>query len=152
MHQPTLASGSLRGVAHTTSAASIIFCLHGMFVRYELFSVIVAGFDLLNAVYLFGIVLAVTTTLALIFKMPRVEYACMSMSIWIYALLLMFSALVTSLHSPAIVICFILTMLNVVLATHIKKGEIDEPEKDLGSDTKTEDQLQSGIPSGDQGS
>lgn len=144
MHQPTMASSTLRSVAHTVSITSVLFCLHGIIQDYELFSVIVHGFDLFFAVYGFGIFVGLLTSLALIMKWPKVEYMCMSMSIWMYALIFMFSALVTSLHSPIIVICLGMALLNAVLATHIKKREIDG-EEDIGGLPTSKDQLQAGV-------
>lgn len=148
MHQPTRASSSLRAVAHTVSLTTVLFCLHGIFTDYELFTVMWAGFDLFIGVYTFGIIVAVVTSISLLLGWPRLEYACMSISIWLYALVFLFSALVTSLHSPIIVISFGLAIVNVVLATHIKKEEIDG-EEDTGSNAESEDQLQSGIPGSD---
>lgn len=148
MHKGTMASDSLRGVAQTVSATSILFCVHGIATDYELFSVIWHGFDLFFAVYGFGILIAVISLVALAMKWPKVEYASMSLSIWLYALICMFSALVTSLHSPVIVICLSFALIYAVLATHIKKGEIDGQENIGGLPTR-EDQLQSGVPSGD---
>ena len=138
MHRPTLESGTLKSVAHVVSATSILFCIHGLFTDYELFSVIFAGFDLLHGVYLVGIIVAIITSISLMFGWPKIEYVCMSISVWMYALIFMFSALVTSLHSPIIVICFGLAMINVVLATHIKKGEIDG-EKDISGSPESAD-------------
>lgn len=145
MHQGTMASDSLRSVAQTVSATSILFCIHGIVTDYELFSVIVHGIDVFTVVYTFGIVTAILTLLALIMKWPRVEYACMSLSIWMYALICMFSALVTSLHSPIIVICLGMALINAVLATYIKKGHFDGQE-DFGGIPTTENQLQAGLP------
>lgn len=145
MHQGTMASDSLRGVAQTVSAMSILFCIHGIVTDYELFSVIVHGIDIFTGVYTFGIVNAILTLLALIMEWPRVEYACMSLSIWMYALIGMFSALVTSLHSPIIVICLGMALINAVLATYIKRGHFDGQE-DFGGIPTTENQLQAGLP------
>lgn len=147
MHQGTMASDSLRSVAQTVSVTSILFCIHGIVTDYELFSVIVHGIDVFTVVYTFGIVTAILTLLALTMKWPRVEYACMSSSIWMYALICMFAALVTSLHSHVIVICLSFALIYAVLATYIKKGEIDGQE-DIGGLPTREDQLQSGVPGG----
>lgn len=145
MHQGTMASDSLRGVAQTVSVTSILFCIHGIVTDYELFNVIVHGIDVFTVVYTFGIITAILTLLALIMKWPRVEYACMSLSIWMYALICMFSALVTSLHSPIIVICLGMALIYAVLATYIKRGHFDGQE-DFGGIPTTENQLQAGLP------
>lgn len=146
MHQGTMASDSLRSVAQTVSATSILFCLHGIATDYELFNVIWHGFDLFFAVYGFGILIAVICLIALAMKWPRVEYVSMSLSIWMYALICMFSALVTSLQSPVIVISLGFALIYAVLATYIKKGHFDGQE-DFGGIPTTENQLQAGLPS-----
>lgn len=145
MHQGTMASDALRGVAQTVSVTSMLFCIHGIVTDYELFSVIVHGIDIFTVVYTFGIVNAILTLLALIMEWPRVEYASMSLSIWMYALLGMFAALVTSLHSPIIVICLGMALINALLATYIKRGHFDGQE-DFGGIPTTENQLQAGLP------
>lgn len=131
MHKGTMASDTMRSVAYTTAATSMLVCLHGIFTDHELFYVIVGGFDLFLPLYGFGMAIALLTMVALYKKWPQVEYASLFTSIWFYALICMFAAVVTSLHSPLVVVCFSLTMLNTILATYIKKGEIDG-EEDIG--------------------
>jgi len=136
----------MKSIAVTVSAMSILLSVHGLFTDSELFFVLLGGIDLFVAVYAIGIIISVVIIAALLMKKPEMEYIGMIMATWFYTLLCLFLSVVTYLHSPLIVICFGIAMINAILAAYIKKGKING-EEDFSSSAPTEDQLQASISS-----
>lgn len=146
MHRGTPASDSMRSIAVTVSSMSILLSAHGLLTDSELFFVLLAGVDLFVIFYAVGIIIALVVLIALWKKNPQAEYIGMVMATWFYTLLCLFLAVVTYLHSPLIVICFGIAMINAILAAYIKKGKING-EEDFSSSAPTEDQLQASLSS-----
>ena len=145
MHKGTPASDSMRSIAVTVSATSILLSVHGLLTDSELFFVLLGGVDLFVVVYAIGIIISLVILIALWKRNPQAEYVGMVASTWFYTLLCLFLSVVTYLHSPLIVICFGIAMINAILAAYIKKGKING-EENIGGSATAASKLQSGIP------
>lgn len=146
MHRGTPASDSMRSIATTVSAMSILMSIHGILTDSEVFSVVLSGIDLFTGVYVFGIIISFMILYGLHRKSPAIEYAGMLLATWFYTLLCLFLAVVTYLHSPIIVVCFGIATINAILAAYVKKGKING-EEDFSSSAKVKSTLLTGIPS-----
>lgn len=127
MHQGTPASDSMRSIATTVSVMSIMLSLHGIFTGSELLMV-ASGFNLFLVLYLLGIAISLLILISLWKRLPGLEYVGMVLATWFYTLFCLFLAVVTYLHSPVIVLCFGIAVINAILAAYIKRGKINGKE------------------------